>query len=92
MMRFTVSVSCGKLSPFCEARDALILYIFDDETDQCLPLIDPYTVRLRTPEYVNSADSVPDNWTKTGSDTLLVSLRWCDMLTDPGSVYHTLFS
>ena len=63
MMKFTVSFSCGKLSPFCEARDAFILYIFDDETGQCLPLIDPYIVRLRTPENVNSTDSVPDYWT-----------------------------
>ena len=48
---------------------SLILYIFDDETDQCLPLIDLYIVKLRTPEYVNSADSVPDNWTKAETDT-----------------------
>ena len=31
--KFTVPFSYSKLSPFREARDALILYIFDDETD-----------------------------------------------------------
>ena len=29
----------SKLSPFREARDALILYIFDDETDLCMFLL-----------------------------------------------------
>ena len=36
MTKFTVPFSYSKLSPFREARDALILYIFDDETDLCL--------------------------------------------------------
>ena len=31
--KFTVPFSYSKLSPFREARDALILYVFDDETD-----------------------------------------------------------
>ena len=31
--KFTVPFSYSKLSPFREARDALILYIFDDETE-----------------------------------------------------------
>ena len=31
--KFTVPFSYSKLSPFHEARDVLILYIFDDETD-----------------------------------------------------------
>ena len=31
--KFTVPFSYSKLSPFRKARDALILYIFDDETD-----------------------------------------------------------
>ena len=31
--KFTVPFSHSKLSPFHEAHDALILYIFDDETD-----------------------------------------------------------
>ena len=56
--KFTVPFSYSKLSPFREARDALILYIFDDETDLCNVLFD--LVRSHTPEYVNSADTVPD--------------------------------
>ena len=32
-------VKVSKLSPFREARDALILYIFDDETDLCMFLL-----------------------------------------------------
>ena len=37
--KFTVPFSYSKLSPFREARDALILYIFDDETDLCMFLL-----------------------------------------------------
>ena len=37
--KFTVPFSFSKLSPFREARDALILYIFDDETDSCMFLL-----------------------------------------------------
>ena len=37
--KFTVPLSYSKLSPFREARDALILYIFDDETDLCMFLM-----------------------------------------------------
>ena len=37
--KFTVPFSYSKLSPFREARDALILYIFDDETDPCMFLL-----------------------------------------------------
>ena len=37
--KFTVPFSYSKLSPFREARDALILYIFDHETDVCMFLL-----------------------------------------------------
>ena len=37
--KFTVPFSLSKLSPFREARDALILYIFDDTTDVCMFLL-----------------------------------------------------
>ena len=37
--KFTVPFSYSKLSPFREARDALIMYIFDDETDLCMFLL-----------------------------------------------------
>ena len=53
--KFTVPFSCSKLSPFREARDALILYIFDCSMHVLVDL-----VRSHTPEYVNSADTVPD--------------------------------
>ena len=38
-MKFTVPFLHGKRSPFCEARDALILYFYD-EADVCLFLLD----------------------------------------------------
>ena len=37
--KFTVPFSYSKLSLFRHARDALILYIFDDETDLCMFLL-----------------------------------------------------
>ena len=37
--KLTVPISYIKLSPFREAHDALILYIFDDETDLCMFLL-----------------------------------------------------
>ena len=48
-------------------------------------------VMSRTPEHVNSVDTVPDYWTKTRTDTKLTSMRSCDMLTYPGPVHHTCF-
>ena len=36
-------------------------------------------------------DTVPDNWTKARTDNRLTSMPSCDMLTDPGPIYHTCF-
>ena len=37
--KFTVPFSYSKLSPFRKVRDALIMYIFDDETNLCMFLL-----------------------------------------------------
>ena len=37
--KFTVPFSYSKLSPYRKARDALILYIFDQETNVCMFLL-----------------------------------------------------